>query len=101
VEARKHPLRNVILRAVGTNEVLAIDLIRGRIQNGDLFLLCSDGLTDMVDEVVLKRVLSADLSLHEKVDQLIEVANSAGGHDNITVVLGEVAGRPAASGAGG
>jgi PPM family protein phosphatase len=92
VEARKHPLRNVILRAVGTNEVLAFDLIRGRIQMGDLFLLCSDGLTDMVDEVVLGQVLGAELPLPHKVDRLIELANSAGGHDNITVILGEVAG---------
>jgi protein phosphatase len=91
-EARKHPMRNVILRAVGTNEVLAFDLIRGRIQLGDLFLLCSDGLTDMVDDAVLREVLGADLPLLQKVDQLVDLANSAGGHDNITVILGEVAG---------
>jgi PPM family protein phosphatase len=100
-EARKHPLRNVILRAVGTNEVLAFDLIRGRIQLGDLFLLCSDGLTDMVDDGVLREVLTAELPLLQKVDQLIDLANSAGGHDNITVILGEVAGLQATPVIGG
>jgi PPM family protein phosphatase len=90
-EARKHPLRNVILRAVGTNEILAIDMIRGKVQTGDLFLLCSDGLTDMVEESVLSEVLAVDQTLPLKADQLIERANSAGGHDNITVILGEVA----------
>jgi len=100
-EARKHPMRNVILRAVGTNEVLAFDLIRGRIQLGDLFLLCSDGLTDMVDDAVLREVLGADLPLLQKVDQLVDLANSAGGHDNITVILGEVAGMQATPVTGG
>ena len=100
-EARKHPMRNVILRAVGTNEVLAFDLIRGRIQLGDLFLLCSDGLTDMVEDGVLREVLAADLPLLQKVDQLVDLANSAGGHDNITVILGEVAGMQATPVTGG
>jgi len=100
-EARKHPMRNVILRAVGTNAVLAFDLIRGRIQLGDLFLLCSDGLTDMVDDGVLREVLSAELPLLQKVDQLVDLANSAGGHDNITVILGEVAGLQATPVIGG
>jgi protein phosphatase len=76
---------------VGTNEILAIDVIRGKVQAGDLFLLCSDGLTDMVEESVLSEVLAVDQTLPLKADQLIERANSAGGHDNITVILGEVA----------
>ena len=90
VEAKKHPLRNVILRAVGTSEVLAVDLIRGKILPGDLFLLCSDGLTDMVEEQVFQKVLAGELALSHKADKLVELANSAGGHDNVTVVLGEV-----------
>ncbi len=93
-EARKHPLRNVILRAVGTNEVLAVDLIRGKIASGDLFLLCSDGLTDMVEDGIVREVLAGAVPLPQKVDKLVELANSAGGNDNITVVLGEVVGMP-------
>ena len=89
-ESRKHPLRNVILRAVGTSEDLAVDLVRGRIFPGDLFLLCSDGLTDMVEDHAIREVLAASLSLARKGEKLIDRANSAGGHDNVTVVLSEV-----------
>jgi serine/threonine protein phosphatase PrpC len=89
-EARKHSLRNVILRAVGINEFLAVDLIRGKEVPGDLFLLCSDGLSDMVDDPSIANVLSHPVDVAQKVERLIELAKSAGGHDNITVVLCEV-----------
>jgi protein phosphatase len=89
-EARRHRLRNVILRAVGTKEDLAVDFVRGRVFPGDVFLLCSDGLTDMVEDKLIWRVLSSKATLAEKVDQLIELANRAGGNDNVTVVLSEV-----------
>jgi serine/threonine protein phosphatase PrpC len=91
-EGRKHPLKHVILRAVGIDEPLALDLIRGKAVSGDLFLLCSDGLTDMVDDLLIKEVLSLPLPLAQRGTKLIESAKSAGGHDNITVVLGEVIG---------
>lgn len=89
-EARRHRLRNVILRAVGTKEELAVDFVRGRILPGDIFLLCSDGLTDMVEDGTIWKVLSKSLPLHEKVELLIDLANRAGGNDNVTVVLSEV-----------
>jgi protein phosphatase len=89
-EARKHRLRNVILRAVGTREDLMVDLLPGRVLPGDLFLLCSDGLTDMVEDALISRVLSHGSPLREKVDQLIELANRAGGNDNVTVILSRV-----------
>jgi serine/threonine protein phosphatase PrpC len=89
-EARNHPMRNVILRAIGVKESLALDLLRGKTLSGDLFLLCSDGLTDMVDDTVIEEVLSSKIALPQKVARLIELANSAGGHDNITIVLSEI-----------
>jgi len=89
-EARKHHLRNVILRAVGVNDNLALDLLRGKTYPGDLFLLCSDGLTDMIDDSLVHQVLSSAASLPQKADALIDSAKSAGGDDNITVVLSEV-----------
>jgi PPM family protein phosphatase len=89
-EARRHSLRNVILRAVGINEVLAVDLVRGKSLSGDLLLLCSDGLTDMVEDGSIQHVLSLSMSVSQKAERLIELAKSAGGHDNITVVLCEV-----------
>jgi len=89
VEAKRHEQRNIILRAVGINEVLAVDIIRGEFVQGDVFLLCSDGLTDMVDDDAISEVLSLEWSLERKSEQLIELAKDAGGHDNITVVLCE------------
>lgn len=89
LEARTHSLRNVILRAVGTNERLAVDLIRGESVPGDLFLLCSDGLTDRVDDALIQETLFTSSDLGQKVEKLIERAKSAGGHDNITVILCE------------
>jgi len=90
VEARRHSLRNVILRAVGVKETLAIDLVRGKSLLGDLFLLCSDGLTDLVDDTSIQKILSIPLKLTQKVERLIELAKSSGGFDNITVILCEM-----------
>jgi len=89
-EARGHSLRNVILRAVGVEETLAVDLIRGKSFLGDFFLLCSDGLTSAVDDQSVQEVISLPLSLSRKVERLIHLANLAGGDDNTTVVLCEV-----------
>lgn len=89
-QARKHPLRHVILRAVGTSRTLALDLLKGEVYPADIFLLCSDGLTDMIEDASIASVLSSDLTLQEKVDSLVDMAKSAGGFDNITVILNEV-----------
>ena len=88
-EAKKHSLRNVILRAVGTKETFVVDLIRGKVMAGDLFLFCSDGLTGMVDNPPIEETLSLSISLVQKVERLITLAKEAGGNDNITVVLFE------------
>jgi serine/threonine protein phosphatase PrpC len=90
LEARTHRLRHVILRAVGTTDALAVDFIRGSIFPGDLFLLSSDGLTDMVDDSAIFEVLALPIGLAGKVEWLIESAKSAGGYDNITVILSEI-----------
>ena len=89
-EARTHALRNVIVRAVGVEEALPVDLVRGKSQPGDIFLLCSDGLTDMLADDQIQELLSLSLSPLEKVEKLVEAAKSAGGYDNITVALCEV-----------
>jgi PPM family protein phosphatase len=90
LEARTHRLRHVILRAVGTTDPLPVDFIRGKVFPGDVFLLSSDGLTDMVEDGVILEVLALPIEIDEKVKRLIGSANSAGGHDNITVILSEV-----------
>jgi protein phosphatase len=87
---RHHPLRNVILRAVGLRKELALDVLRGRTASGDLFLLCSDGLTDMVEDDQIWEILLCDIDINQKTEKLIEMAKAAGGHDNITVVLSAI-----------
>jgi protein phosphatase len=89
VEAGRHSLRHVILRAVGIYETLAVDLIRGKSLPGDIFLLCSDGLTDMVDDAIIKDTLSLSIDIAQKAAKLVESAKSEGGNDNITVILCE------------
>mgnify|MGYP006272586129 CR=1 FL=1 len=89
-EARTHSHRNVILRAVGIEKNVSLDLIRGKTRPGDLYLMCSDGLTDMVDDHLIQEVLTSDISLPQKVEGFIELAKLAGGSDNITVVLSHV-----------
>ena len=89
-EARRHAMRNVILRAVGVNDTVALDILKGKKTPGDLFLLCSDGLTDMVGGSALFSALRADGTLSEKSAALIHLAKQAGGKDNVTVVLSAV-----------
>lgn len=88
--AKNHPLRNVILRAVGLDKELALDLIRGKIISGDLFLLCSDGLTAMVPDNQIQEILCSDIDINWKLDKLIETAKAAGGDDNVTVVMSAI-----------
>lgn len=89
-EAKNHTNRNVILRAVGTGSQLALDIIRGKVYTDDQFLLCSDGLTDLVDDEAIFDTLNSEDSLAEKVTQLVTLAKEAGGNDNITVVLSQI-----------
>ncbi len=89
-EARTHPYRNVILRAVGTGESPSLDIIRGRTLPDDLFLLCSDGLTDMIEDEEIRIILISSDNLEEVSDELIARAKGAGGKDNVTVVLSRV-----------
>lgn len=86
-QAESHVLRNVILRAVGIGETLEVDIIHGSIQSGDLFLLCSDGLSAMVDDEKIEELLTFDGPLSLKATLLVDQANSAGGLDNVSVVL--------------
>jgi serine/threonine protein phosphatase PrpC len=89
-EARNHSLRKVITRAVGVEERCDLDILRGKTYSGDLFLLCSDGLTDMVDDNLIRKILSLPMDLPQKAEKLVEMAKSAGGRDNVTVVLCEI-----------
>jgi protein phosphatase len=86
-EALLHPQRSVITRAVGPESTVKVDADRIAARPGDVFLLCSDGLTDMVRDRDVSRVLKAVPTLEQAGRNLIAAANAAGGRDNITVIL--------------
>jgi PPM family protein phosphatase len=90
-EAESHPQRSVITRAVGTDPEVDADVFTLPGEPGDLFLLCSDGLTDMVDDNEIQRVLSEGRDdLEATARDLVNRANRGGGEDNITVVFFEL-----------
>jgi protein phosphatase len=89
-QARTHVLRNVILRAVGASESLAVDILRGKSLPGDILLLCSDGLHDMVEDERIQDIIAAQEGIQSKTTRLIDTARSAGGYDNITAALCEI-----------
>lgn len=87
VEARHHRLSSVLHRVLGTTAVGPADTLVVDASPGDLFLLCTDGLTNMLDDAAVHRLLSRDLPLDALVRGLVDAANDLGGHDNITVLL--------------
>jgi len=87
-DAKNHPEKNVITRALGAVEQVAPDCFEVDLEAGDYILLCSDGLSNMVEDVILKEViLEEEASLEEKAAKLIKLANENGGRDNISLVL--------------
>lgn len=86
-EAAAHPKRNMLTRAIGVDAAVEIDAGAFALQPGDQLLLCTDGLTNMVELSELERILAASSEPADKVDGLIDRALAAGGKDNVTVVL--------------
>jgi serine/threonine protein phosphatase PrpC len=89
-QALTHKMRSVILQAVGVSDSLEIDIIEGDVQPEDMFMLCTDGLYTMLSENQIRQILVSEMSVDQKVSLLINLANGAGGKDNITVVLAAV-----------
>ncbi len=85
-EARVHPRRNIITRALGTEGDNAPDMLAADVRPGDVWLLCTDGLSSMVDDVRISRALLA-LPPERAADELVRLALSAGGRDNVTVIV--------------
>lgn len=80
--------RNLVTRAIGIEESVAIDVAEDAVETGDIFLLCSDGVTDMVDDDTIKNTITNNAEdLEEIATELIRLSNEAGGKDNISVVL--------------
>ena len=85
--AKVHPDKNIITRAIGVTRELAVDFFEVELRPGDMILLCSDGLTNMVEDEEIKEIVLEQKNIVEKAEKLINTANENGGKDNITVVL--------------
>ena len=86
-EALHSPLKNVITRALGTQSQVTPDVFEFEAEPGDLFLLCSDGLTRELPDPAIQTLLTGELTLEALSARLVEAAKKAGGHDNITCLL--------------
>lgn len=89
-EAKVHPQRNVIYRTVGDKPQLEVDTFEQRLNAGDRLLLCSDGLSGMVEDEDIQRIVMTSLDPQEACSRLIQAANDNGGEDNVTVVMVQV-----------
>lgn len=88
--AKHHPDKNVITRAIGAMDELKIDFFEIPVETGDTILMCSDGLSNMVDDSQIVAILTSQNHIKEKVEQLVQAANENGGEDNITVIVIEL-----------
>ena len=86
-DARNHPDKNIITRAVGVEETVRIDFFELALQEKDLVLMCTDGLTNMLEDETIYGVLMGAGTLEEKAKELVRRANESGGRDNISVIL--------------
>jgi protein phosphatase len=86
-DAERSPLRNVITRAIGTQKSVDADIAELNLEAGDVLLLCSDGLTREVPEEGIAAILSGNRTMDDQCRELIDAANAAGGHDNVTAIL--------------
>ncbi len=88
-QARSHPDKNIITRAIGAQDEVEIDFFQMTLSKGDIILMCSDGLTNMIDDEEIKMILQGQRDIVEKAEKLVSAANNNGGKDNIAVILVE------------
>ena len=88
-EARNHPDKNIITRAIGVKENVEPDIYEYRLKKGDIILMCTDGLSNMVEDEDMFNIVKGSRDVVEAVQMLIEKANSNGGRDNIGVIVAE------------
>ncbi|MDE6420087.1 MAG: protein phosphatase 2C domain-containing protein, partial [Lachnospiraceae bacterium] len=85
--ARNHPDKNIITRAVGVKEQVEVDFFRIALMRDDTILLCSDGLSNMVEDENIRLIVNGQRDVVEKAQELVKAANENGGNDNISVIL--------------
>lgn len=88
-EAKHHPDKNIITRAVGGREEVEVDFFEYRLKKGDIILMCTDGLSNMVEDDEILRIVKRSRDVVEAVEQLIERAKINGGSDNIGVIVAQ------------
>jgi serine/threonine protein phosphatase PrpC len=81
--------KNLVTRALGVEDAVLLEVNEHKVEPGDIYLMCSDGLSDMVDDGGIARILTGEVPLEQKVAQLIDTANANGGRDNISVLLAQ------------
>ncbi len=86
-EARMHPDKNIITRAIGAGQTVQVDFFENELKKEDKILMCSDGLTNMVEDSLIQTIVKEDKTVEARVRDLIRVANDHGGKDNIAVIL--------------
>ena len=86
-EARNHPDKNIITRAVGAMETIEADHFTVELQEGEIVLMCTDGLTNMLEDEEIRMIMEGGRDIVEKAQMLVDAANAHGGRDNISVVL--------------
>ena len=85
--ARTHPQKNIITRAVGADDDIDTDFFTVRLRKNDLVLMCSDGLTNMLEDSEILMILKKERDIASKAEALVAAANNSGGKDNISVIL--------------
>ena len=86
-DARNHPDKNIITRAVGAEDKIEPDFFTVELQEGEIVLMCSDGLTNMLEDEEIRMIISGSRDIVEKAERLVAAANANGGRDNISVIL--------------
>lgn len=86
-EARNHPDKNIITRAIGAGDTVEADFFTVELEEGDIILMCSDGLTNMLEDEEIRMIVSGARDIVEKAQELVKAANDNGGKDNISVIL--------------
>ena len=89
-EARRHPRRNQITRAMGAEEIIIVDIFREKLEKYDILLLATDGLTGCVEDESIKNIIEQDKGIKEICQDLINEANNNSGKDNISVILSKI-----------
>ena len=93
-QAQHSNIKNLVTRALGVEEAVLLEINEHPVESGDVYVMCSDGLSDMVDDSSIARIISGQPDLPSRARALVDAANEAGGRDNISVLLVEVSDAP-------